>query len=314
MIGMDHKSGLGPFIPHPVPEPGSSGAGRSIVAWMSKRPRLGRTLRLTITAFNRDNASRFGAALAFYIIFSLAPMLLLAIAVAGTLVGREQAEREILARIASSFGTAAGSAIAAMIADAASNRTGWLATALGLASLYFGLTGVYRQIDDALRTIWREKQAQTVGWIAALRAKVASMLLVFTAIVVVLLSIGADAAIAATGKFAASKLVGGEWLWHAAQLLVSTTVLSVLFAAVFRYLPRQRATWHDVRVGAFVTAVLFVLGKFALGIYLGKAAVGSAFGAAGSVVVVLLWSYWSSQIFFFGLEFTRVYSHEREMS
>lgn len=285
------------------------------VSWgVSKRPRLAQALRLTITAFNRDNASRFGAALAFYIVFSIAPTLLIAIAVAGTLVGREQAEREILARIASSFGTAAGSAIAAMITDAAPRRAGWLATSLGLASLYFGLTGVYRQIDDALRTIWREKQEQAVGWIAALEAKVASMLLVFAAIVVVLLSVAADAAIAATGKFAASKLVGGEWLWHTAQLLVSTVVLTVLFGAVFRYLPRQRSTWHDVRVGAFVTAVLFVLGKFALGIYLGKAAVGSAFGAAGSIVVVLLWSYWSAQIFFFGLEFTHVYSREREMS
>jgi membrane protein len=292
----------------------SGGPLRGVWWGVSKRPRLAQALRLTITAFNRDNASRFGAALAFYIVFSVAPTLLIAIAVAGTLVGREQAEREILARIASSFGTAAGSAIAAMIADAAPRRAGWLAASLGLASLYFGLTGVYRQIDDALRTIWRERQEKAVGWIAALEAKVASMLLVFAAIVVVLLSVAADAAIAATGKYAASKLVGGEWLWHTAQLLVSTVVLTVLFGAVFRYLPRQRSTWHDVRVGAFVTAVLFVLGKFALGIYLGKAAVGSAFGAAGSVVVVLLWSYWSAQIFFFGLEFTRVYSREREMA
>lgn len=127
-----------------------------------------------------------------------------------------------------------------------------------------------------------------------------------------LLSVIADAAIAVTGKYAASRLVGGEVLWHAAQLLVSTLVLAVLFAAVFRYLPRARVTWRDVRLGAVVTAVLFVIGKFALGIYLGKAAVGSAFGAAGSIVVVLLWAYWSAQILFFGLEFTHVYAQERE--
>ena len=135
------------------------------------------------------------------------------------------------------------------------------------------------------------------------------MLLVIAAGVVVLLSVAADAAIAVTGRYAAARLVGGEPLWHAAQLLVSTLVLTALFAAVFRYL--AHVTWRDVGVGAAVTAILFVIGKFALGIYLGKAAVGSAFGAAGSIVVVLLWSYWSAQIFFFGLEFTHVYATER---
>lgn len=101
-------------------------------------------------------------------------------------------------------------------------------------------------------------------------------------------------------------------LWHAAQLFLSTLVLTALFATVFRHLPQAHVTWRDVRVGAAVTAILFVIGKFALGIYLGKAAVGSAFGAAGSVVVVLLWSYWSAQIFFLGLEFTHVYAQERD--
>lgn len=102
--------------------------------------------------------------------------------------------------------------------------------------------------------------------------------------------------------------MGGELLWHAAQLLVSTLVLTALFGSVFRYLPNAPVAWRDVRPGAAATAVLFVIGKFALGIYLGKAAVGSAFGAAGSIVVVLLWSYWSAQIFFFGLELTHIYA------
>jgi len=106
--------------------------------------------------------------------------------------------------------------------------------------------------------------------------------------------------------------VGGEVLWQAAQLLLSTLVLTARVAAVFRHLPHARVTWRDVRLGAAVTAILFVIGKFALGIYLGRAAVGSAFGAAGSIVVVLLWSYWSAQIFFFGLEFTHIYAQERD--
>jgi membrane protein len=279
---------------------------------MSKRPRLATAIRLTLVAFRRHNASRFGAALAFYIVFSIAPMLLIAIAIAGSLFGRQEAEQEILDRIGGSFGSAAGIAIAAMIKDAAPRRAGWLATTLGFMTLYFGLTGVYRQIDDALRTIWREKPEETVGTIRGLQKRLASMLLVIAAGVVVLLSVIADAAIAVTGRYAAARLVGGELLWHATQLLVSTLVLTALFAAVFRHLVQTRVTWRDVRLGAAVTAVLFVMGKLALGIYLGKAAVGSAFGAAGSIVVVLLWSYWSAQIFFFGLEFTHVYAQERQ--
>lgn len=279
---------------------------------VSQRPRLRTAVRLTFTAFRRHNASRFSAALAFYVIFSIAPTLLIAIAVAGGLFGRAEAERQILDRVAGSFGSAAGAAIAAMINDAAPLRAGWLATTLGIMSLYFGLTGVYRQIGDALRTIWREEPPPGGRIVVALEKQVASMLLVFVAVMLVLLSVFADAAIAVTGKYAAERLVGGEWLWHAIQLLVSTLVVTVLFAAVFRYLPRARATWRDVGLGALLTAVFFVIGKFALGIYLGKAAVGSAFGAAGSIVVVLLWSYWSAQIFFFGLEFTHVYSQERD--
>jgi membrane protein len=278
---------------------------------MTKRPRLATAVRLALQAFNRHDASRFGAALAFYIVFAIAPTLLIAIAVAGSIFGREQAEREILERIGGSFGSATGGAIAAMIKDAAARRVGWLGTTIGFVSLYFSLSGVYRQIQGALQTIWHERAEQRTGAIRAIEKQGVSMLLVFGAIVVMLASVLADAAIAVTGRYAASRLAGGEWLWHATQLVVSSLVLTVLFAAVFRYLPQERVTWRNVRVGAAVTAVLFVVGKFALGIYLGKAAVGSAFGAAGSIVVVLLWSYWSAQIFFFGLEFTHVYAQDR---
>lgn len=269
---------------------------------------LTEAIRLTLAAFRRHNASRFAAALAFYVVFSLAPTLLIAIAVAGRLFGHQVAEREILAGIGGSLGSAAGAAITAMIEDAGSARGGWLATTLVLMTLYFGVTGVYRQVDDAIRTIWD----LAPDGARAFRKRLASMLLVTAAGAVMLLSIVADAAIAVTGRYAAARLIGGELLWHATQVLVSTLVLTALFGAVFRYLVRGRLTWRDVRVGAVLTAVLFVLGKLALGIYLGKAAVGSAFGAAGSIVVVLLWSYWSAQIFFFGLELTHVYAQQHD--
>jgi len=275
---------------------------------MAKRPRLLTTLHRTLAAFREHNASRFGAALAFYIVFTIAPTLLIAIAIAGSLFGRVWAERAILDRIGSSFGSAAGTAITAMIKNAAPRRAGWLATTFGITTLLFGLVGVYSQVDDALCTIWRKTPDRDRGMLHMLRKRLASMLLVGATGAVVLLSVMADAAIALTGKFAAQRLAGGEVAWHVAQLLVSTLVLTALFAAVFRYLAQVEVTAHDVGLSAAVTAILFVIGKFALGIYLGKAAVGSAFGAAGSLVVVLLWSYWSAQIFFFGLELSHVYA------
>jgi len=281
---------------------------------MAKRPRLVAAIRLALDAFRRHNASRFGAALAFYIVFSIAPTLLIAIAVAGSLFGKPWAERAILDRIGGSFGSAAEVAVAAMIKNAAPRRAGWLATTIGFLTLFFGLAGVYRQVDDALRTIWRKKRLKDLGMVRALRRRLASMLLVAVVAVIVLLSVIADAAIAVTGRYAAERLVGGEVWWHIAQLLVSTLVLTALFAGVFRTLAQGRLTFRDVGLGAAVTAVLFVIGKFALGIYLGKAAVGSAYGAAGSIVVVLLWSYWSAQIFFFGLELTHVYAEQPRQS
>jgi membrane protein len=270
-------------------------------------------LRMTFRAFNRHEASQFGAALAFYIIFSIAPALLIAISIAGLLIGRPQAEREILGRIGGSFGSATAAAIATMVKDVP-RQAGWWATSLGIVTLCFGLAGVYRQIKNALRTIWSETHdpRTAAGASPTAEKKVASVALVVALGVVMLLSVLADGAIAATGRYAESRLAGGELIWHAMQLIVSTVTLTVLFGAVFRYLPQATVEWRDVRLGAAVTAVLFVIGKLALGLYLGKAAVGSAFGAAGSIVVVLVWSYWSAQILFFGLEFTHVYAQDYE--
>lgn len=278
---------------------------------MPEHLRLRTAIPLTLAAYRKHNASRFGAALAFFLIFSIAPTLLIAIRVAGSVFGKQEAEHQILARVSGAFGAAAGDAIATMLTNAAPRRGGWLTTALGIVSLYFGLSGVYRQIADALRTIWQDEHRQTPDAGVAIEQRLASILLVFFAVLLVLLSILADTMIAVTGRYAAQRLVGGEWLWHAVQLLASTIVLTALFAGVFRYLSHARAAWRDAGIGALVTAILFVVGKFALGIYLGKADVGSPYGAAGSIVVVLLWAYWSAQIFFFGLEFTHVYALRR---
>jgi len=265
-------------------------------------------LGAAFSAFRRDHASRFGAALAFYIVLSIAPIVLIAIAVAGMIFGRHAAEGVIFHRITGALDPATEAAVQQMVKNAAAPRAGFVATALGLVTLLFGLIGVYEQIDDALNTIWKVEPVQTKDVRANVIARIRAMMLVLGVGCLLLVIVSADAAIAITGKYAANHLLGGEALWQAAQLIVSAAVLTVLFATMFRYIPIARMPWRDVIPGAAFTALLFVIGKFALGLYLGKAAVGSSYGAAGSLVVVLLWAYWSAQIFFFGLEFTHVYA------
>lgn len=261
-----------------------------------------------VTAFRRDHASRFGAALAFFIVLSIAPAAVIALAIAGLTLGRHDAQTTLFDPIANTLGPATGSAIEQMVRTAAVPHVGFIATALGLATLGFGLFGIYEQVEDALNTIWKVEPQPPATLRARLRARIRAIALVLGIECVLFVIVCADAAIVITGKYASVHLLGGEPLWQAAQLAASAVVLTILFAALFRYVPVATVPWRDVVPGGAFTALLFVVGKFALGLYLGKAAVGSSYGAAGSLVVVLVWAYWSAQIFFFGLEFTHVYA------
>ena len=265
-------------------------------------------LEEAFSAFRRDHASRFGAALAFYMVLSIAPIAVIAIGVAAMIFGRRAAEGVIFHQIAGTLGPATERAVEEMVKNAAAPRVGFIATALGLVTLLFGLMGIYEQIEDALNTIWKVEPVQTDSVSAKLVARIRAIALVLGVGCLLLVIVSADTAIAITGKYAAHHLPGGEPLWQAVQLIVSVVVLTILFAIMFRHIPITKVPWRDVLPGAAFTALLFVIGKFALGLYLGKAAVGSSYGAAGSLVVVLLWAYWSAQIFFVGLEFTHVYA------
>ncbi len=279
---------------------------------LSRAAGLPTVFRHTYRSFDRHNPSRFGAALSFFFVFTIAPALLIAISGLARLFGRDVAQQKILSFVASFFGDTAAAAVAEMVKAAATPNAGWLATAIGFSGLLFGVSGVYRQIRDALRTIWHVEPAHPKGWLAKLTHRMTSIAMVLSVTLLLAISALADAAIAVTGRFAESHLKGGEALWHLVQLSVSSVVLSILFALLFRYLPKRHVRWRDVLPGAVVTALLFVLGKFLLGLYLGKAAVGSRYGPAGSVVVVMVWAYWSAQIFFFGLELTHQYSDEHD--
>jgi len=263
-------------------------------------------LKEAFSAFRRDHASRFGAALAFYIVLSIAPIAVIAIGAAGLFFGRQAAEGVIFHQIVGTLGPATESAVEAMVKTAAAPHVGFIATALGLVTVIFGLLGIYEEIEEALKTIWKVPPAPAGSLLARSIARIRAVALVLGVGSLLFLVVSADAVVAITGKYAANHLLGGETLWQAAQLIASAIVLTALFAIMFRRIPITKVPWRDVLPGAAFTALLFVFGKFALGLYLTTAAVGSSYGAAGSLVVVMVWAYWSAQIFFFGLEVTHV--------
>jgi membrane protein len=261
----------------------------------------------TFSEFGSDKVPRLGAALAYYTIFSIAPLLLIAIAIAGLVFGREAAGGQIYGQLRGVLGPESAEMIQKMVEAAAKPKAGSIATIVGVVTLLLGASGVIGQLKDALNTIWDVKPPAT-GFMGRLKNYLMNGAMVLGIGFLLLVSLVLDSAIAAFGKFAGDHLPGGEGVWQILQLVISLGVITVLFAAIFRFLPDLKIEWHDVWFGAAFTSFLFVIGKFALGLYLGKSAVGSSYGAAGSLVVVLLWVYYAAQIVLFGAEFTQVYA------
>lgn len=262
----------------------------------------------TFTEFSSDKVPRLGAALAYYTIFSLAPLLLIVIAIAGIVFGHDAAQGKIFGQLEGVLGPTTAAAMQEMVKNAAKPKSGSIATIVGVVTLILGASGVFGQLKDALNTIWDVKPKEGGGIMALLRDRFLSFAMVFGVGFLLLVSLVIDTAIAAMGKYAGSHLPGGEALWHIVELVFSFCVVTVLMAGIFRVLPDLKIEWRDVWLGAALTSALIVLGKFALGIYFARSAVGSSFGAAGSLVIVLLWVYYSAQILLFGAEFTQVYA------
>jgi membrane protein len=260
--------------------------------------------RQTITEFTADKVPRLGAALAYYTIFSLAPLLLVAIAIAGLAFGDEAARNQVFTQLRGVLGPLAAKAVQEMVENAAKPASGVMATIIGIVTLIFGASGVFGQLKDALNTIWDVKAKKTTGILGFIKQRFLSTAMVFGMGFLLLVSLVIDAAIAAI-------VPQGAAIWEALQLIVLLGVVTMLFAAIFRFLPDLKIEWRDVWLGAFLTALMFVIGKFALGLYLGRSAVASTYGAAGSLVVLLLWVYYSAQILLFGAEFTQVYANSK---
>lgn len=264
-------------------------------------------LKQTFQEFGEDKAPRLGAALAYYTIFSIGPLLLIAVAMSGLIFGQEAAQGKVSDELGKVFGPKMAESLETMIQAAAKPKSGTIATIVGVFTLMLGASGVFGQLKDALNTIWNVEPKTGAGIKGFIKERFLSMAMVLGIGFLLLITLVLDAAISAMGPYL-ERLVGSEAVLHITQLTISFVVAVLLFSAIFRILPDLKIAWRDVWFGAVATALLFVLGKWGLGLYLGKAAVGSAYGAAGSLVILLVWVYWSAQILFLGAEFTQVYA------
>jgi membrane protein len=258
--------------------------------------------------WNADDAQRMGAALAYYTILSLAPLLILVITVAGFVLGRQAVEGQLMYQISDLVGPEGAKAIQAMIAGASNQKsTGIMASVLGLLALLWGATSVISELRSDLNRIW-DVPSKDGGVVEIIKERSYLVILIFGAGFLLLVSLTISAALAAIGKWLGGLLPVPEFILEAGNFLISFIVITLIFAAIFKFLPDRYIQWSDVFLGAAFTSLLFSIGKLLIGLYLGKAGFGSTFGAAGSLVIVLVWVYYSAQIFFFGAEVTKVYA------
>lgn len=265
----------------------------------------------TVTRWTEDKASALAAALAYYALFSLAPLVLITVAVAGLVFGQQAAQGQLYAQLSGLIGDAGAKALEGIVANMHWQGGGVIATLIGLATLLFGATGVFVQLQDSMNTIWKARPPTTNGIIEFLRVRMLSFSMVLGIGFLLLVSLILSAVLAAVGDYLGTFLPGGYAVGQALNATVSLVVVTLLFAMIYKVLPDTPVAWRDVWVGALLTSFLFTIGKFAIGFYLGKASVASSYGAAGSVVILLLWVYYSALILYFGAEFTHVYSMRR---
>jgi len=265
-------------------------------------------LKRTFDEWNKDNVPRLGAAMAYYTVVSIAPLLLVVIGVAALVFGREAAEGALVTQLQGLVGETAAQAIQTMLENASKPSSGILATVLGIIMLLAGASGVFAELQSALNTIWKTSARPDKGFLGMLKDRFFSLLMLLGTGFLLLVSLVISAALAAMGSYLDHILPLPEPLLHGLNFLVSFGVSTLLCAMMFKILPDAPVTWNDVWIGAAVTAFLFTVGKLVIGIYLGKANFASTYGAAGSLVVILVWVYYSTQILLFGAEFTNVYA------
>jgi membrane protein len=271
---------------------------------------MGAVARQAVKAWSDDYAPSMGAALAYYTLFSIAPLLLIAISIAGLVFGEDAARGQVYGELRGLMGEQGAAAVEALLKNVNQPAQGILATAIGVVTLLIGAMTVFGELQNALDRIWRAPAPPGgSGLLQLLRGRLLSFAMVFGIGFLVLVSLLASAALAALGKWWAPMFGGWSVLANAVDLVLGFAVVTAAFAMIYKVVPRVRIEWRDVWVGAAVTALLFTLGRFAIGFYLGRATFASGFGAAASLVVLLVWMYYSAQIFLLGAEFTWIYAH-----
>ena len=262
----------------------------------------------TVLAFIDDEALSRGAAIAFYTVTSIAPVLLIVIAIAGVAFGRDAAQNAITEQLSGLMGQQTADVLQTAVASAANKSSGVVATIIGIITLMVTASGVFGEMQTALNVIWKAKpKGTTVSRL--IRARAASLGLVAALGFLLMVSLVVSTMLTAFGNYLDSVLPFGKVILNVLNVVVSLVLISFLFAAIYKVLPDRDLKWGDVVVGAIVTAVLFTIGKSLISWYIGSSAVASSFGAAGALIVLLLWVYYSAQIFLLGAEFTKVYAN-----
>jgi membrane protein len=265
-------------------------------------------IRETFSEWSKDKASRLAAALAYFTLFSLAPLLVIATFIAGLVFGEAAVRGQLVSQIEGVVGTGTAEMIQTMMASAEQNRSGGIvATLIGVAMLLFGALGFFNALEDALNTVWNVKPKKKGFW-ETIKDRLLSFTMILGIGLLLLVSFAISALLSALVSAFTNVLPGSEFVWLFGNYLISFVVITVLFAAIYKVLPDRDIAWRDVWVGAAATSLLFVIGKELIGFYLGQAAVGSAYGAAASLVVLLVWLYYSAQLLLFGAEFTQVWA------
>jgi membrane protein len=268
-------------------------------------------LKKTYKEWSEDKASRLAAALAYYTVFSIPPLLVIAIGIASYFTDRQMIEDQLIAQSGSLMGSQGEEAISTILESAEEPGRGELASAaVGVALLIFGASGVFTQLQGALNTIWNVEADPRRGFMGMIKERFFSFTMVLAVGFVLLVSLMLSALLASFGNFVGGLVSDAEILLLIVNFIISFGVFTVLFALIFKIIPDVDVAWRDVWIGAALTALLFKIGEYALGFYFERSDPTSAFGAAGSIILLLLWVYYSAQILFFGAEFTQVYTTE----
>jgi len=265
-------------------------------------------IKQTFAGWMEDGALDLGAALAYYALFSLAPLLLIVIAVAGLVWRREAVQGQLVGQLQGLVGEQGGQAIQTMISNAGKHGSGVLATIVGVVTILFGATGVFVELQTSLNRIWNVEPKPGGGVWGFVKTRLLSFGMILGIGFLLLISLVVTTAVSAVGAWATELLPAAKVLVAGGTFVVSFALITLLFAMIYKVLPDVEIGWRDVWIGAASTALLFTAGKFLIGLYLAKSSVASTYGAAGSLVIVLLWIYYSAQILFLGAEFTQVYA------